>query len=73
MIVHVAAPNTFAQDGRPACATHLSNKRNVTHTLAEVTCKNCLRSSHYRYAVAQGWKESDQEGVKVRLHGRGSS
>ena len=59
MLMHVAAPSTFAQDGSPACRTG-ADLQNVTHVLADVTCQRCRISQHFRYAVAQGWKESDE-------------
>ena len=58
--VHLAAPNTFAIDGVPACNTTRSDASWVTHTLANVTCKHCLKSAHFAYAKAKGWNESDE-------------
>lgn len=57
--MHLAAPNTFAQDGSSACRPAADTPR-VTHTLADVTCKHCRRSRHFRYAKSKGWRESDQ-------------
>lgn len=59
LLMHVAAPNTFAQDGSPACRA-TSGLKHVTHTLADVTCQRCRSSRHFKYAKSKRWRESDE-------------
>lgn len=58
--MHLAAADTFAQDGSPACKRNAWDAPNVTHTLAEITCQLCRKSRHFKYATSKGWKESDE-------------
>jgi len=57
--MHLAAPNTFMQDGSPACRPG-ADTPHVTHTLADVTCQRCHSSRHFKYAKSKGWRESDE-------------
>lgn len=66
-ILHLAAFETFAVDGKAACGNrHGFNSENdydnsCTHTLAEVTCSRCRKTKHFRECVAEGRTESDME------------
>ena len=66
MKIHLAAFETFAVDGLPACRARrgfLSESEggfDATHTLTDVTCKACRRTVEFKRAEALGLKDNDE-------------
>lgn len=58
MKIHLAARYTFANDGRAAC--YRIEGHSVTHVLALVTCKSCLKTKEFKRAERLGLKDNDR-------------
>jgi hypothetical protein len=70
-VIHLAARETFAVDGIPACKG--GGGFNATHTLTEVTCGNCRRTAEFARAERLGLKDNDETWANARLDGEGES
>lgn len=63
---HLAARETFAIDGLPACRarrgflSECEGGFTATHTLADVTCKACRRTVEFKRAQALGLRDNDE-------------
>lgn len=64
--IHLAAQETFAQDGVPTCGADRGKYVEtphgflVTHRIAEVTCARCLASKEMRRARRLGLTDNDE-------------
>lgn len=72
-IMHLAARETFAQDGVPACGrrrgfyNEATDGHRATHALADVTCKACRMTREFKRAERLGLKENDETWQEARL------
>lgn len=64
--IHLAARETFAVDGLPACRGRRGfggetvDGFKATHTLADVTCAVCQRTAEFKRAAALGLRDNDE-------------
>ena len=64
--VHLAARETFAIDGIPACKgrrgflSETDGGFDATHTLIEVTCGSCRKTAEFKRAERLGLKDNDE-------------
>jgi hypothetical protein len=74
-VVHLAARETFAQDGQPACGARRGFNHEVeaidggfhcTHTLTDTTCRRCQRTAEFKRAKRLGLTENDETWAETR-------
>jgi hypothetical protein len=67
ILYHLAARETFAVDGIAACDPRGRGSLTATHTLAEVTCKLCRRTTEFKRATRLGLTNNDETWAAAEL------